>query len=72
MDFYVNVGLGSCVFAQYKGYCKIWNYRLELYIAMIAEMKNALYLIPDILNHLLINVLSKSKETRFSAIFYSH
>ena len=35
-------------------------------------MNNALYLIPTIPNHLLINVLSKSKENTFSAIFYSH
>ena len=35
-------------------------------------MKDVLYLIPAILNRLLINVLSKSKKNIISALFYSH
>ena len=31
-----------------------------------------MYLIPAILHHLLINLLSKSNKKKFSAIFYSH
>jgi hypothetical protein len=53
-------------------FCEILHYSLQLNIAIIAEMENALSLIPTILNHLLINVLDKSKENTFSAIFYSH
>ena len=37
----------------------------------LRKMKNALYLIPTILNHLLINVLSKSKKTHFHLYFIS-
>ena len=35
-------------------------------------MKNALFLIPTILNILLINIVSKLKKNTFSSILYSH
>ena len=54
-------------------YCKTLLYSLELNITIIhyiAEMKNALDLIPAILNHLLIKVLSKWKKNIFSYILF--
>ena len=54
--------------------CTRGNYNFALNIAIVAEIwkKKALYLIPDILNYVVINVLSQSKKNTFSTIFYSH
>ena len=44
-------------------------YSIELKIASMAEMKNALDFIPNIQNYLLINVLNKSKKNTFQLFF---
>ena len=50
--------------------CTRWNEIIawSLNIAIVAELKNVLYLISSILNHLLINVVSKSKRKQSATV----